>query len=226
MGNKYSKGLIAKFFSPIRELLFRNIDLLLPVSLSSWTWSKMERDNLIPFSLPSFLLELFHMSRCCWEDGLRTRANCDVRTPGKEREKPQTDDAVGMRLLGQRIMRKRGPVPMREVGIIHRTRWGIASWGILTVYTPAPLSTHSFPVGTEKMARLELMLIYQALMKSFKQKKTPSSHSERLCHTPTTAWIYITLKKRLWGNHLVLPVGLPFKSHRCLSCPKAIRSDV
>lgn len=39
------------------------------------------------------------------------------------------------------------------------------------MYTPAPLSTHSFPVGTEKMARLELMLIYQALMRSFKQKK-------------------------------------------------------
>lgn len=60
----------------------------------------MERDNLIPFSLPSFLLELFHMSRCCCEDGLRTRANYDVSPPGKEREKPQNHEAVGMETTG------------------------------------------------------------------------------------------------------------------------------
>lgn len=225
MGNKYSKGLIAKFFSPIRELLFRNVDLLLPVSLSSWTWSKMERDNLIPFSLPSFLLELFHMSRCCWEDGLGTRANCDVRTPGKEREKPRTHEAVGMRLLGQRIMRKRGPVPMREVGIIHRTRWGIACWGILTVYTPAFINSllssgnrENGAVGTNAYLS-GLDEIFQAEKDSEFTLRMPVPH-------PHNCLNLYHLEEKAVRKPLSPSSWLPFKSHRCLSCPKAIRSDV
>lgn len=62
---------------------------------------------------------------------------------------------------------------------------------IFTVHIFLPLSTYSTPVESEKMPQLERMLkitvLYQTSMRSLNKRKIPSSHSECLCHTPTTA---------------------------------------
>lgn len=60
MENKYSRGITADLFLPIRELIFNNSDLLL-VSSSSRAWTEMGKDSVMPSSLFSFLLELLHI---------------------------------------------------------------------------------------------------------------------------------------------------------------------